>query len=238
MMSCIVYYKYYARSVRDAIVFLSFWHFNSCERAKRIRICYVWTRIFLQTEGKNLRFQKYPDTCGLGLRLENTIYNVQSPRRNRPLPSSKNPHFQNEVRCATFLVKMIFICMRMKNSFHIKGSALNLVLIQRPGGTGKWSIVLLNNKTFNFRDIKKHPSIQFSPLNDALLSLIKYKINIYGSFSFYRLYRENQRKLEEERRERLRQEELARQRATQPKPWRPKQVRKRKTNYCGRLQKW
>ena len=63
-------------------------------------------------------------------------------------------------------------------NIHIKGWALNLVLIQRPGGTGKWSIVLLNNKTFNFRDIKKHPSIQFSPLIDALLSLIKYKINM------------------------------------------------------------
>ena len=40
------------------------------------------------------------------------------------------------------------------------------------------AIVLLNNKTLNFRDIKKHPSIQFSPLIDALLSLIKYKINM------------------------------------------------------------
>ena len=40
------------------------------------------------------------------------------------------------------------------------------------------AIVLLNNKTFNLRDIKKHPSIQFSPLIDALLSLIKYKINM------------------------------------------------------------
>ena len=74
----------------------------------------------MQTEGKDLRFQKYPDTCGLGLRLENTIYGVQYPP----------------------------------------------------------AIVLLNNKTFNFRDIKKHPSIQFSPLIDALLSLIKYKINM------------------------------------------------------------
>ena len=124
---------------------------------------------FCKLREKNLRFQKYPDTCGLGLRLENTIYNVQSPRRNRPLPSSKNPHFQNEVKCTTFLVKIIFMCMRMKNNFHIKGGALNLVLIQRPGGTGKWSIVPLNNKTFNFRDIKKHSSIQFSPLIDALL---------------------------------------------------------------------
>ena len=27
---------------------------------------------------------------------------------NRPLPSSKNPHFQNEATCTTFLVKMSF----------------------------------------------------------------------------------------------------------------------------------
>ena len=35
---------------------------------------------------------------------------------NRPLPSSKNTHFQNEARCTTFLVKMIFICMRIRLS--------------------------------------------------------------------------------------------------------------------------
>ena len=40
---------------------------------------------------------------------------------NRPLLSSKNLHFQNEAKCATFLVKIIFIYMRMKNYFHIKG---------------------------------------------------------------------------------------------------------------------
>ena len=40
---------------------------------------------------------------------------------NRPRPSSKNPHFENEAKCTTFLVKMSFICMRMKNHFHIKG---------------------------------------------------------------------------------------------------------------------
>ena len=28
---------------------------------------------------------------------------------NKPLPSSKNPHFQNEAKCTTFLVKMSFI---------------------------------------------------------------------------------------------------------------------------------
>ena len=36
---------------------------------KIIRIRYVWTRIFLQTEGKNLRFQNYPDTCWWGVKI-------------------------------------------------------------------------------------------------------------------------------------------------------------------------
>ena len=57
---------------------------------------------------------------------------------------------------------------------------------------------------------------------------------------FYILqYREHQRQLEEELLERLRQEEqFARERAAQPKPWRPKQPRKRKANFLGRFQKW
>ena len=38
---------------------------------------------------------------------------------SRPIPSSINPHYQP--KCATVLVK---ICIRMKNYFHIKGSAL------------------------------------------------------------------------------------------------------------------
>ena len=33
---------------------------------------------------------------------------------NRSLPSSKNPHFENEARYTTFLVKMSFVYMRMK----------------------------------------------------------------------------------------------------------------------------
>ena len=62
---------------------------------------------------------------------------------SRPPSSSKNAHFQKNVaRCTTFLVKMSFICMRMKNDFHIKGSAPTLVLKQRPGGTQKWPIVV------------------------------------------------------------------------------------------------
>ena len=58
----------------------------------------------------------------------------------------KYPHFQNEVKCTIFLVKMSFICMRMNNHFHIKSSALNHLLMERVGGTQKWPILLNNTK--------------------------------------------------------------------------------------------
>ena len=38
---------------------------------------------------------------------------------------------------------MSFICIRMKNDFHINGWAPTLVLKQRPGGTRKWPISYL-----------------------------------------------------------------------------------------------
>ena len=48
----------------------------------------------------------------------------------------KYVYFQNEATCTIFLVKMSFICKRMKNDFHIKGWAPTLVLKQRPGKLG------------------------------------------------------------------------------------------------------
>ena len=47
---------------------------------------------------------------------------------NRPFPSSKRSHFQNEAKCETFVVKMSFISMTIKNHFYINGFALNLAL--------------------------------------------------------------------------------------------------------------
>ena len=48
-------------------------------------------------------------------------YVPHSTVQNRPLPSSKNPRFQNEAKFTTFLLEMRFICTRMENHFHIKG---------------------------------------------------------------------------------------------------------------------
>ena len=69
----------------------------------------------------------------LAVRISLPFHDYLSLTLNRRHPSSKNPHFQNEARCTTFLVKMNFICMRMKNHFHIKGWASTLVLKQRRG---------------------------------------------------------------------------------------------------------
>ena len=46
---------------------------------------------------------------------------------------------------------MSFICMRMKNDFHIKGSPPILVLKQRPGGTRKWPIPAIFRFLKNFQ---------------------------------------------------------------------------------------
>ena len=52
-------------------------------------------------------------------------------KRNRPFPSFKTSHFRNEAKFKTFLVKMKFICMRIKNYFHINGFTPSLALKYR-----------------------------------------------------------------------------------------------------------
>ena len=59
---------------------------------------------------------------------------------NSPFPSSKKPHFQNEAKCETFVVKINFICIIIENHFHINGFALSLALKVRLFGTRKWPI--------------------------------------------------------------------------------------------------
>ena len=47
---------------------------------------------------------------------------------NRPFPSSKNSHYQNEAICQLFCVTIGFICMKIRNYFHIN-IALQLALL-------------------------------------------------------------------------------------------------------------
>ena len=67
---------------------------------------------------------------------------VQCPFMNRPFPSCKKSHLQNEARCETFVVKMSFICIIIKNHFHINSFALSLALKVRFFWTRKWPIAL------------------------------------------------------------------------------------------------
>ena len=119
-------------------------------------------------------------------------------RHNRPLPSSKNPHIQNEARCSIFLVKMSFICMRMKNDFHIKGRASTLVLKQRPGGTRKWPIRPMQGnpdpgigETFALESGIQVPLTEWKPASGFLNSLLGIQnprlswIPLYGATQLY-----------------------------------------------------
>ena len=65
----------------------------------------------------------------------------------------------NEAKCETFVVKMSFICIIIKNHFHINGFALSLALKVRFFGTRKWPIVFravtpetYHSKTLNQSD--------------------------------------------------------------------------------------
>ena len=56
-------------------------------------------------------------------------YISQNLRHNRPSPCYPKCLFQNEVKCSTFDMKMIFYCRANKIHFHKKRFALSLVLI-------------------------------------------------------------------------------------------------------------
>ena len=48
-------------------------------------------------------------------------YNPQDGQRKWATSEFKKPSLSNEAKCTTFVVKMSFICMRMKNHLLIKG---------------------------------------------------------------------------------------------------------------------
>ena len=63
------------------------------------------------------------------------------------LPSSKTPHFlQNEAKYTAFIMKMSFICMRMKIISISKAEHLPSFWYKGFGGTRKWPIVTITVK--------------------------------------------------------------------------------------------
>ena len=60
---------------------------------------------------------------------------------NRPFPSCKKSHFQNEAECEAIDMKMISYSHANETHFHNTGFALSLVLKVRFFGSRKWPIV-------------------------------------------------------------------------------------------------
>ena len=59
---------------------------------------------------------------------------------NRPFPRCRKPLFQNEAKCKTFLVKMIFYYHANKTHLYKKSIALDLGIRVRVFRTRKWPI--------------------------------------------------------------------------------------------------
>ena len=59
---------------------------------------------------------------------------------NMPFLSYPGPLYQNEVKCSTFDMKIIFHSHANKTHFHKKGCALGLILKVKVFGTRKWPI--------------------------------------------------------------------------------------------------
>ena len=62
----------------------------------------------------------------------------------------KNPHFQSEANCKTFLVKMSFICMKIKIIF--LSLAVHVASKNKHGATRKWPIDHLGIRDLGVRD--------------------------------------------------------------------------------------
>ena len=73
--------------------------------------------------------------------LRNNVRNKDNKiLRNRPLPSSPGPLFQNEGRCSAFDMEIIFHSHANKTHFQKKGCAPSFILKVRVFGTRKWPI--------------------------------------------------------------------------------------------------
>ena len=88
---------------------------------------------------------------------------------NRPLLSSKNPHFQNEAKCTMLIVKMSFICMRIKNDF-LKGWAPIPLFWSRCSGELGNGLLPLYYSHFKITEFS-----QYQYFNDQVVGLLKSK---------------------------------------------------------------
>ena len=103
----------------------------------------------------------------------------------------QNPSPSKEAKYTTCPMKMSFICLRMKNHFHVKGWALTLVLIQRPGGNGslsRLSWLLVPWGISRERRLRRNVPCWPLTVADALLLCKNNQFVIYLSRSFLKIH--------------------------------------------------
>ena len=105
---------------------------------------------------------------------------------HRPLLSSKNPHFKNEAKCTTFLVKMSFICLTIKNHFHIRGWALKPRFDREAWG----NFEVVSYYTYVFNMVKNCWTVMTQGFERTLTRWIDLRITMHdqSSLSFNALF--------------------------------------------------
>ena len=89
------------------------------------------------------------------------LNNTHNEVDNRPFPSSKKSHFQNEAKCEAIDMKMIFNYYANISHFHNKGFALSLVLKVRFFGTRKWPILVRILSKYGVRSNRARGTCEF-----------------------------------------------------------------------------
>ena len=110
----------------------------------------------------------------------NNLFLTSTPKngKNRPFLSSKISSFQNEAQCKTSLVKMSFICTRIRNHFHDNGFVFSLALKRRLGTTRKWTIY-----TCRWQPVKYNQLVHFFSMSYTWY-IHTYNFQLYLSLLF------------------------------------------------------
>ena len=106
-----------------------------------------------------------------------TRQKCQTPEIIRPFTSSssRNSYFINEAKYKTFVVKMSFICMRIKNRFHIN-DLISLTLKPRLKETRKWPIA---RPSWSQKSLVTHHQAEWSNMSQLIPEHIGYYILLY-----------------------------------------------------------
>ena len=111
---------------------------------------------------------------------------------NGPLPSFKNPHFQNEARCTTFLWKWVLFAWEWKMISISKAEHLPSFWNRGPGELGNGLLITPKNRSLwgpaektNFKSFKFYKMKKLNPTHDDFTCV--FSISVKSEIYFLRL---------------------------------------------------